>query len=236
MQVTMVATAPAQYAELLDDMDWVIRSAALMTPAQAREYGRSDTVYDRWMGDTFVDVAYAGDTAPHAGLTAQAWDGFTERSQFQRSAAASIITPYRQPFGIIAPEGLRLATTNRVAARWFPDSNGMWLQMKVTKLEGREQRTMQSPVLPAEGDSGERLFVYSTAIDLPAGYELSELQADEITLHRVLLPAVPGQMMRKVFYVFFDGADQVTIEGHFATTRLEDLEQLDAAAKSLTRI
>lgn len=236
LQVTMLGEASAQNPQLLEDLDWVFRSAKLMTPAQAREYARDDSVYNGWIDNSFVDVAYAGDNVPHAGLDQPEWDGFSERSLFQNSAAASMVTPHRQPYGLIAPEGMRLATTNRVAARWSVDENGMWLQMKVTKLEGRSQRTMVSPILPAEGSTGERLFVYSVAVPLPEGYEASELEADGFTLQRVLLPAVQGQDLRKVFYVLFDGPDQVTIEGHFDKNRPQDLERLDAAAQTLTKI
>jgi len=235
LQVTMVGQASAQAPVLLDDLDWVFRSAQLMTTAQAREYARGDAIYSGWIDNSFVDVAYAGDNVPHAELDQPGWDGFSEQSLFQNAAAASMVTPHRQPYGLIAPEGMRLATTNRVAARWSADENGMWLQMKVTKLAGRAQRTMESPVLPAEG-GGERLFIYSSAVPLPEGYEVGELEADGFTLQRVLLPAVQGQDVRKVYYILFDGPDQVTIEGHFDKNRPEDLERLDAAAQTLTKI
>lgn len=236
MQVTFVAQAPAQYSELIEDLDWIIRSARLMSPREANEYGRSDTVYKQWMDNRFVDVAYAGDNAPHPGLAAEDWDGFSERSVFQNAAISTTVSPYRQPYGIVAPEGMRLASVNRLAARWHPDNNGMWLQLKVTKLEGHAQRSMDSPVLTASGELPERLFVHSTEMVLPAGYEVSEIQAGEITLQRVLLPVGPGSNLRKVYYVLFDGASQVTIEGHFDAARPEDLERLDAAAQSLTKI
>lgn len=237
VQVTFVAKAPALYPELVQDMDWVVRSTRLMTSSESNTYARTDPNFQQWLRDRFASVPKAGDSAPHSGLEVADWEGFPERSLFSSTSLASTVTPYRQPYGIIPPQGLQVASTNRVAARWFPDSNGLWLEMKVTKLEGRTQRTMSSPIMPAATEGGpERLFVHSGVMPLPAGYEYSTFTANSLTVHRVLLPEVANHDIRKVYYIVFDGGNQVTVEGQFNKTRPDDLEQLDAAAATLTKV
>jgi hypothetical protein len=236
VQVTFVAKAPALYPELIQDMDWVVRSTRLMTSSESNTYARTDPNFQQWLRDRFASVPKAGDSAPHSGLDTADWEGFPDRSLFSSTSLASTVTPYRQPYGIIPPQGLQVASTNRVAARWFPDSNGLWLEMKITKLEGRAQRTMSSPIMPAEDGRPERLFVHSTEMPLPAGYEHSTFTANSLTVHRVLLPEVPNHDIRKVYYVVFDGGNLVTVEGQFNKNRPEDLEKLDAAAATLTKV
>ncbi|XAM00028.1 hypothetical protein OT109_01310 [Phycisphaeraceae bacterium D3-23] len=238
LRITFVGEASSRYKAPIADMEYIIRSSRLMTSREARAYAREDATYQMWMNDRFISVAYDGDSAPYGDLTAGEWEGFPELSSFEGSnAARATITPLHQPYGIVPPEGLSVASINRVSARWFPNDNGLWLQMKVTKLEGRAQRTMSTPIMSPESEGGpERAFVNSTAVALPVGYEYSQLSAGTMTLHRVLLPEHPGSSVRKVYYVLFDGASQVTIEAHFDASRPEDLALLDTAAQTLTKI
>ncbi|MEM9415402.1 MAG: hypothetical protein AAGA29_07995 [Planctomycetota bacterium] len=238
LQVTFVGEAPSRYDELIADMDYVVRSSRLMSSREARAYGREDATYQMWVNDRFINVAYRGDSTPYSDVPEADWEGFPERSLFEGSTAArATVTPLNQPYGIVPPDGLSVASINRVSARWFPNDNGLWLQMKVTKLEGRAQRTMATPIMSPESEGGlERAFVNSTIITLPAGYEYSKLEAGEMTLHRVLLPEHPSSDIRKVYYVVFDGTSQVTVEAHFDKSRPEDLATLDASAQSLTKI
>ncbi|MFI4861466.1 MAG: hypothetical protein ACIAXF_12395 [Phycisphaerales bacterium JB063] len=236
--ITFIGEAPARYDGLIQDMDYVVRSSRLMTSREARAYSRDDATYQMWMNDRFITIGYQGDSTPYSDVSEAGWDGFPENSLFEGSSAArATVTPLHQPYGIVPPEGLSVASVNRVSARWFPNANGLWLQMKVTKLEGRAQRTMTTPIMAPEVEGGPELaFVNSTVVPLPEGYEYSQLSAGTMTLHRVLLPEYPGSDLRKVYYVLFDGASQVTIEAHFNASRPEDLTLLDTAAQTLTKI
>ena len=238
LRITFFAQAPARLPQLITDMDWIVRSTRLMSAREARAYAREDATYQMWMNDQFINVAYAGDNTPFADMDEAEWEGFESGTLFDpRAATRAVMTPLNQPYGIVPPEGMRVASTNRVGIRWFPNDNDLWLQLKVTKLEGRAQRTMSTPVMsPAEEGGPARIFVNSTAIPLPAGYEYSEIEAGDLMLHRILLPEHPSSNLRKVYYVLYDGASQVTIQAHYDKSRPQDLEALDAAAQSMSKL
>lgn len=138
--------------------------------------------------------------------------------------------PTNSDYAIALPPDYEVISQTRVALRTRPMADGRWLSMEVHRLSGLDRRAA-APV-DAEGDT---VLMRGRRVPIPEGAVLSELSSDAFTIHRLLYPEPDGDGPREVAYVMKDGPYLITVRGRFVPGEADQLEALDAAAKSVTR-
>lgn len=215
---------------LLAEAEWIARSARLMTDSGLEAFAKKNSLFQDWLKESSLKIPRSQDKPPVAQAEPEEWPGFAAGSDFEAMMAmAGAAGPRRSPYRIAPPEGLELAAVSRLAVRWRPNENGLWLAMETRDLGSRWRRTV-SPVL------GQNLaMIAGSEMQLPADTEQSELDINGTTVYRFLLPDRLGQDYREVYYVTLDRGVLVTVIGRFAKSRPGDLDLLDSAIMTLNK-
>ena len=233
--VVAVAQVPSGQRSRLADIEWVIRSAHLLEKNDAQVYAQDDPLYRSWFYEPDVSLPHGEDRGPVSGLVAAGWDGFSDGSSFADLTALALVGPRNQDYVMFGPEGMPHVSTTRLAVRWLPNEDtGLWMEMKTTKLSGASRR-IDSPIIETEQGEDPKALLYGREVDLPQGYEYSTIETNELTVHRILMPAVDSSSLRQIYYVVIDHGQEITIVGYFDNDRPEDLERLEEAVSTLQK-
>lgn len=215
---------------LLAEAEWIARSARLMTDSGLEAFAKKNGLFQDWLKESAMKIPRAQDKPPVAEAEPDAWPGFAAGSDFEAMMAmAGAAGPRRSPYRIAPPEGLELAAVSRLAVRWRPNEDGLWLAMETRDLGSRWRRTV-SPVL-----GQDRAMIAGSEMQLPDGTEQSELDVKGTTVYRFLMPDRFGADYREVYYVVLDRGVLVTVIGRYSKSRPGDLDLLDASVMTFNK-
>lgn len=228
LYIHIVVAGEGADAAALAEAEWIARSARLMTESGISEFAKKSPLFQDWVKEQSTTVPRLDDLPPVASASPAAWAGFGEASEFKAMMAmAGASGPIRSPYRIAPPAGLEPAATSRLAVRWRPNEQGLWMAMEVVDLGSRWRRE-ESPML-----STDRAMIAGREMAIPAGTETSEMEVDGMKVHRLLFPESPVLDFREVYYVTLDHGVLVTVLGRYAKDRPEDLAKLDTAVGTL---